>query len=345
MQAFYLILKYYVTVAIHFYYRQIKVVGKEKLKGSGPFLFVANHQNAFMDGVLVGAINSSPVHFLIRADIFKKTWAAALLKSLKLLPVYRMRDGFSSLNKNQKQFDECVQIFLKRESVLIFPEGNHSDTRRLRPMSKGFTRIAFEAQKHSNLNLKVVPVGINYSNHHAFNARVSIHYGDPIPVSDYFMEPLAASAALFKERIEKEIGSLIANVQDENRYAEIVSKLNASGTDFFNPHEANERIKKIMQGESVTQGSQPISLYYKLFTPLRPIARLINLPVEIGWRKFSRTIKDSAFITSLKFGYGISVVQSYYLTIMAIASIWLGWWVFALYPLLLGSLKILRRPL
>lgn len=345
IRAIYVFIKSYVKMALHFYFNRIKVVGRENLVGNGPFLFAANHQNAFMDGVLISITNSFPIHFLIRADIFRKPLARAILKFMKLMPVYRIRDGYSSLSKNQEQFDECIRLFLKKESVLIFPEGNHGDTRRLRPLSKGFTRIAFEAERqHPEMKLKVIPVGINYSHHRAFNSRASIYLGKPILVSEYYKEPIPTQSTLFKERIDVEIKSLITHIEDEERYEEILTKLNATNPDYFYPFETNERIRKISHGETVARTERKTPILYVIFSFLKPLAWLINLPVILVWRKFIRGIKDKVFTTSLKFIYGMFVVQLYYYILMGIAAIWLGWWALALYPFLLSSLKILRKP-
>jgi 1-acyl-sn-glycerol-3-phosphate acyltransferase len=344
-QFLYQILRIYVTLSVRFYFNTVKVYGKENLKGDGPFLFAANHQNAFMDGVLIVIVNSFPVHFLIRADIFKKKWAAKLLRGLKLMPVYRIRDGAENLHKNEEQFNECIRLFMKKESVLIFPEGNHGNTRKLRPLSKGFTRIVFEAQRqHPEMNLRIVPVGINYSHYKAFNSRVSIHYGKPIPASEYFKEPLAVQTNLFRERMFGEIQKLITHIGDEARYEEILAKLNATNPDYFDPIETNQRIQKIQNGEPVARTERKTSLFYLLTTPLRPLAWLINKPVEIGWRKFIRKVKDPVFVTSMKYGYGFSVVHIYYMLLMAIAMIFIGWWGLLVYPALLLTLKILRKP-
>jgi 1-acyl-sn-glycerol-3-phosphate acyltransferase len=341
----YLFIRAYVKMALYFYFNRIKVFGREHLAGGGPFLFAANHQNAFMDGLLIVVTNSFPVHFLIRADIFKKPWIIALLKFCNLMPVYRIRDGFSSLTKNQEQFDECIRLFLKKESVLIFPEGNHSDTRSLRPLSKGFTRIVFEAERqHPEMKLTVVPVGINYADHKAFNSRVSIYFGKPIPVSEYFKEPLPIQANLFKEKVEVEIKKLIAHIDDEKRYVEILTKLNATNPDYFDPLETNERIRQISNGETVARTERKTPILYTIFSVMKPLVWLVNFPVILSFQKFMSGIKDKVFTTSLRFGFGIFVVQLYYYIIIAVAAIWLGWWALAIYPFLLCSLKILRRP-
>lgn len=340
----YLVLKIYVALSVRFYFSSVKVYGKENLKGNGPFLFVSNHQNAFMDGLLIVIVNSFPVHFLIRADIFKTAFARTMLKFLKLMPVYRIRDGYSSLGKNQEQFNECIRLFQKKESVLVFPEGNHGSTRKLRPLSKGFTRIAFEAyRQHPEMNLQVIPVGINYASHKAFNKKVSIHYGEAIPVSRFFKEPFPQMANAFKDHVGGEIEKRIAHIDDDSRYDEILGKLIKTNPDFSDPKDTNERIKKIVNGEKI-EPTKRSSIFYTLTTPLRPIAWLVNAPLLFGWRKFSKRIKDPVFTTSMKYGYGFSVGHIYYVVWMGISSIWFGWWGLAVYPALLLSLKILRKP-
>lgn len=341
----YQLLKFYVWASTRFYFNKVRVYGKENVKGDGPFLFVANHQNAFMDGLLIVTVNRVPVHFLIRADIFKKKFAAAMLRMLKLMPVYRIRDGAENLHKNEEQFNACIRLFKKKESVLIFPEGNHGHTRKLRPLSKGFTRIVFEAQRqHPEMNLQIVPTGINYSHHTAFNSRVSIYYGKPIPAAEYYKEPLAIQTNLFRERMASEIKKLIAHIDDDARYDEILAKLNASNPDYFDPIDCNARIQKIINGEVLVPGQRKTRLFNLLTTPVKPLAWLINIPVLFGWKKFSKKFKDPVFTTSIKFGYGFSVVHLYYLLVTGLSAIFIGWWALLVYVALLLTLKILRKP-
>lgn len=344
-QFLYLILKTYVKIATRFYFSSVKVYGKEKLKGNGPFLFVANHQNAFMDGILVVISNSFNVNTLIRADIFRTAFARIMLNFLKLMPVYRIRDGWDSLGKNQQQFDDCVKLFLKKESVLIFPEGNHGFARKVRPLSKGFARIAFEAQRqHPELQLEIVPVGINYAHHWAFNRNVSVYFGSPIRVSEYYKETIALQANLLKEEARQEIEKLMVHIGNAERYDEILEKLDAANSDYSNPIETNDRIKKIESGENVSVLKSNPPWVYRVLTPLKPLAWLINSPIIFGWHVFKKRIKDLGFLSSMKFGYAIAVAPLYYLMITGISAIWIGWWCWLVYAGLLGSVKILKMP-
>lgn len=343
MQHFlYLILKSYVRPSIYWYFSSIKEYGKENLRGTGPFLFVANHQNAFMDGVVMVAVNTFPVHFLIRADIFKNKLAARILKFLKLIPVYRIRDGWGNLEKNHDQFDECIRLFKLGESVLIFPEGNHAETRRLRPLSKGFTRIAFEAlRQHPDLNLRVVPVGINYGHHRAFNKPLSLHYGKPIDIREFMKEPLPQYANQFKDEVDRQIRARVCDIPEAN-YEVNLKKLVATNPDFSNLEDTRNRVAKIERGEAVAKTVKKAPWLYKLGLPLLPLAYLINFPLVLGWRKFKGVIKDPAFTTSMKYGFGFLVAQIYFILLMGIGAYFVGWWALFVYPLCLVLLKLFR---
>ncbi len=50
--------------------------------------------------------------------------------------------------------------------IIIHPEGLCVNEKRVRPLRKGIGRIAFGAEEENNwnLNLKIVPVALNYTN-------------------------------------------------------------------------------------------------------------------------------------------------------------------------------------
>jgi len=168
--------RFYVKLALLSYFKKIQVYGFENIPKKQPILFVSNHRNGLIDPILI-AISSGRVHnFLTRASAFKNPVASFLLRSIKMLPIYRIRDGIDSIQRNQAVFEACYTAFDKKESVVIFPEGNHGLYRRLRPLSKGFTRIAFGyMDKYAKENLLIVPVGINYSDMQEKGSAVSLY--------------------------------------------------------------------------------------------------------------------------------------------------------------------------
>ena len=51
-----ILLKMWVWIAIHVYFRRIKVTGKENIPKDKPIIFAPNHQYAFMDALLIVVI-------------------------------------------------------------------------------------------------------------------------------------------------------------------------------------------------------------------------------------------------------------------------------------------------
>ncbi|CAN5301444.1 hypothetical protein BH10BAC4_BH10BAC4_09280 [soil metagenome] len=314
----YIFLRLYVRWGLHFFFRKIILHGRENIP-AGPVIFAANHQNAFLDALMIVCFNSHRTHFLARADIFQKTILRWLLSTLNMIPIYRIRDGWHSLNENQKTFDSCYRLFTHNDAVVIFPEGNHGNMRRLRHLSKGFTRIAFDSlQKNPDLNISIVPVGLNYSDHQAFRGSVSVYFGKPITAMDYFKEPYPVEAGHLRDELSLRLRNLTTHIENTEQYSVILSKLEKVDSDFLNPTQTNERVAILERGESISinpsQNRAPSLLSRCLHFPVL----LINLIPLILWWKIRLGIKDPVFVASLKFGFGIVVFPLYYFLVGAL---------------------------
>ena len=69
----YQLIKQGVKLARLAFYRKRSVVGLNNLPKGKPYILAANHQNAFMDPIMVaGSIPFLQTFYLVRADIFKK---------------------------------------------------------------------------------------------------------------------------------------------------------------------------------------------------------------------------------------------------------------------------------
>jgi 1-acyl-sn-glycerol-3-phosphate acyltransferase len=202
---FYIALKQYCRAALWFYYRKWQVQNIEPVP-TGPVIFVANHQNAFLDAVLVSCSTSRNPWFLTRANVFEKPWARLLLSWMKMTPVYRFRDGFSTLRKNEMAMETCVNLLSQGESILIFAEGNHDERWSLRPFQKGFARIAIAAAE-KNISLKIVPIGLQYDSHSQTGSRVLVSFGEPISVNELIKAKTEAREQI-DLLIEKTSGSI-----------------------------------------------------------------------------------------------------------------------------------------
>jgi 1-acyl-sn-glycerol-3-phosphate acyltransferase len=211
----YLFIKLLSSLALPFYFCKWQISGKEKIPG-GPVIFVANHRNAFLDAVLIACSSSKNPWFITRADVFRKPFVKKMLSVLQMVPVYRFRDGFGSMKQNGEVISSCVAKLNSGQSILIFPEGNHGTRHHIRPLQKGFARIAFS----ETLSVKplIVPVGIYFESLSGFRSRVLISFGDPVDASVY-----KTDSQLLPE-LSQRLQSLTLHI-DHDRYDEILTRL------------------------------------------------------------------------------------------------------------------------
>ena len=217
-------LKMYAIFAHWIFYRRIEMKFRERIPRDRPVLLAPNHQNALMDAMAPLLTSGHDSVFLARADIFKKKFVAGILRLFKILPVYRIRDGASELGKNEKVFQEAMDVLLRKKCpVAIMPEGNHGNKRRLRPLVKGIFRVAFQAQEQfgEQPGVVIVPVGIDYSNYTNFRGKLFLQFGEPIEVNEYYnayLENQPKTINTLRTRLAEEMRKYMIDIQSEDHY-------------------------------------------------------------------------------------------------------------------------------
>lgn len=227
---FYQLLKKYVDFWHNYiYYRKVLAYGRDNIDFSVPTIFAPNHQNALMDAMAVIGTLDRQLIFLARADIFRNRFVASILYFLKMLPVYRIRDGFENLKQNDDTFRDTLRVMEHRNGVVILPEGNHASYRKLRQLKKGICRIAFQTAEASGFTreIHIVPVGLEYSHYWRFRQVLTVVYGRPISVSAYYdsyrENPNRAILEL-RDRLSAEMKKVMVHIDDEEEY-EAVNEL------------------------------------------------------------------------------------------------------------------------
>lgn len=221
----YALLKLIVKFIHKLYYRKIFLSGLENIPTNAPIIFGPNHQNALMDPLaLIFNIPLQPV-FLARADIFKSALIRRILRFLKILPIYRVRDGIKSLSNNSDTFNESIGVLEANKALALFPEAKHNNKHYLLPLKKGIPRIALLAEEKNNfdLNLHLIPVGIHYSNYYNANSDLWVNIGKPILVDKlketYYKNPQQTHIIL-RDKIAEGIKPLILNIENFEFYDE-----------------------------------------------------------------------------------------------------------------------------
>ncbi len=309
MKAFFNLILYklvhsYVKIGLHLFYKKIEVSGLENIPKDKPILFVANHQNAMMDPILIATHNTRVLYFLARASAFKNKIAAKLLNAIHAMAIYRVRDGVNSKKLNIAVFEKCIDLLSNTECILIFPEGSHSIKRQIRSLRSGFTTIAFNfLEQNTNKELYIIPIGLNFTDTISYAEKVHIIYGKPILASAYFnANNRRESIGNLIEKVSnslKEITVHIADTKEEKRIPKAA---------YLQPKITN---KKLEQGFYDT--SETIPKKRKKHTIFYYLLQLNSILPFVVWYFLKSKIKQKEFISTAKFSLGLTIFPLTYI--------------------------------
>lgn len=309
----YYFLRTYTQLGFLFYFKRIHKFGIENIPKNKAVLFVCNHPNALIDPLLIATTNHRITYFFTRASVFKKGIVEKLLHSVNMLPVYRIRDGINTIKKNEAVFAFGIDRLKEKFALLIFAEGSHSLLRKVRPLSKGFTRVVFGAlEKYPDLEIAIVPVGINYSEPTNMASEVSIFYGKPIEAKNYYNpNNLSLATTELVKETSFALKEIVCHIETEE-YETALSKF--SEKDFLDPTTFNQKVQNFEELPIPGSEKSNIDLFRKLFE--------INsfFPFLI-WKNVSGKITENEFIATFKFALGITVFPIFYL----IQAVIVGW--------------------
>jgi len=202
------------------YFRKLYVLNGDKIPKTRPMILAANHPTAFLEPCLFATMYPRELHFMVRGDMFEKKWLKGLLVHTNQIPIFRAKDGFSKLRNNKGIFDRCYKVLSEDNGILIFSESTTSLTKRLRPLKKGTAKMAFGAlESFPDLDLCILPVGVNYSDPSYFWNDVILDVAEPISVQEYFgtyKENPNEAIQSITEELEKRMEVLVANFDDKN---------------------------------------------------------------------------------------------------------------------------------
>jgi 1-acyl-sn-glycerol-3-phosphate acyltransferase len=222
----YTIARFHVDTALRLNFHKIVITGrKENVSKRRPVIFASNHRNALLDALLLvySSYHMKQLVFLARADIFKQKLIAWVLRGMRIMPVFRIRDGKDNLDKNNETFNNAARILKKNNTLAIFPEGVHNPKQSLLPIRKAVPRIVLptEASTGFTLNSQIVPVSIYYRDIFGFLSDVYVTFGTPIEVRSYrdlyYENPVQAVNAL-RQELEERLQSMVVNIRNEAYY-------------------------------------------------------------------------------------------------------------------------------
>ncbi|KAJ3212835.1 hypothetical protein HDU67_003576 [Dinochytrium kinnereticum] len=101
-------------------------------------------------------------------------------------------------------FDKVAEVLEKDGAVGIFPEGGSHDRPHLLPLKAGVAVMALSTMAaNANVNIKIVPVGLNYFHPHRFRSRAVIEFGAPIEIKQDLLEMYRSGGPLKREAVSR----------------------------------------------------------------------------------------------------------------------------------------------
>ena len=329
---FYQVMRTGMEFSFRIYVKHFQVIVAYKEKTRDSVIFAPNHGNSFYDAFSVIFSDHKIPVFLTRGGIFASKIAHFWLSVYYMLPIFRKRDGIKSVAKNQVIMAKCIELLKEgRHPVAMFPEGNHNMKLGLRPLKKGITRMAFDTlEKYPELDLKIIPIGLNYSDPMHFRANVLVLKGDAIyvkPFYERYKENKTEATNELLEAIRIGMDQLQLRIPLEN-YNEIDKKyrrLRVHGPDLLANFNNDKKLiqsiidrKEGSEGVKRSEGSEGFnySLLIKriILFPIWLIAWLSNLvPTLIVRIIVKKTVSDPHFIDAVRFSAATFIFPIVYL--------------------------------
>jgi glycerol-3-phosphate O-acyltransferase / dihydroxyacetone phosphate acyltransferase len=231
-----------ISIALRLFFRRIETTNVEKVPPDKPIIFVLNHPNGLVDPALVFVSLPRRVSFLAKSTLFSIPVGGAIIRTLEALPVYRRIDADGDMSKNLETFRVCRELLAQNRCIAIFPEGISHDETKLKPIKTGAARIALGAlgvreeaeerrkgeaekektatndgQRTTDIDLKIMAVGLFYTSKTAFRSEVLIRYGEIFDVEpvelDESGEPPKEEVQKLTDRIEKSLRNVTLNLE------------------------------------------------------------------------------------------------------------------------------------
>lgn len=216
-------LKIVVKIAVRIFFRKVSIHKTVELPSSGPLLIMGNHPNTFMDPLILAILFKQRVGFLGNASIFVHPVVNAIFAYFRVIPVYRDKDVAPGEKiDNEKTFRDCYKFLEGKNSLMLFPEGTSYHELKLRKIKTGGARIALSVEQKNDykLGVKIIPIGLYYSNPSKFRSKIYVNTGELIDVNDFkdiYEEDEVKGVQALTQKIKESLESLTITTEDKEQ--------------------------------------------------------------------------------------------------------------------------------
>ncbi|MGI8510264.1 MAG: 1-acyl-sn-glycerol-3-phosphate acyltransferase [Gemmatimonadaceae bacterium] len=152
-------------VALHWFYRDVRVVHGDRIPRSGPLLVAVNHQNAVVDAILAQWVVPRPLKITAKATLAEGFLGAMLVKLTGIIPLRRTSDESNPADdptRNRRSFERIIDELRRDQAILVFPEGKSHNDPEVAPLKTGLARAAMRARESGVTGIHIVSIGITF---------------------------------------------------------------------------------------------------------------------------------------------------------------------------------------
>jgi glycerol-3-phosphate O-acyltransferase / dihydroxyacetone phosphate acyltransferase len=218
----YRVLQGMAIVATETYFRKIVFINRQYLASDAPLIVICNHPNTVVDPLLAVMYTREPCYLLANYGLFKNPIAGAILRTLYCIPVKRVKDvAAGEARNNDDAFRASEEHLMAGRSLFVAAEGTSYTERHIREFKTGAARILFEAEAKTDfkLNLRILPIGLTYSDPLKFGSDVVVEVGEPFSADDWrerYEENPVKTVDDFTLFVEQKFYDLTINCDDVN---------------------------------------------------------------------------------------------------------------------------------
>lgn len=181
-------------------YREIRVVGADRVPDHGPLLLIGNHPNDLPDVMLGYLATRRRLRYIATVAAASNILGRSVYRALGVVPVARARDarmakrnGINPTELNAQAGVALAQAFDAGHAVGLFPEGGvHHKPYLMKPKS-GVAKMILNyfdngAKKVPCSDLTIVPFGIQYEAPQTQGSDCCIVFGAPLSLAEWIGE-------------------------------------------------------------------------------------------------------------------------------------------------------------
>jgi hypothetical protein len=185
-----------------------------------------------MDALVLITSSKEKKVFIARGDIFKNPFIAKLMHFCRILPIYRIRDGFKNVKDNNSEIiDKAVDVVHDNVKLFLYPEAAHRTKHSLRQLSKGVFHIALQANQQFGHErpIYIIPTGIEYGDYFRYRSSALISFGKAINVTEFVNQHKDENEAVImnglRDLLSQNMASLISFIPDNEENYDAIWEL------------------------------------------------------------------------------------------------------------------------